>query len=72
MNIDKSLIIKLFFFVIVEISISGIFWMRFEVICFNISICIINLNKIKNFLYFKVFFVCENFVKSNFVRILNC
>lgn len=48
--------------------------MRFEVICFNISICIciINLNKIKNFLYFKVFFVGENFVKSNFVRILIC
>lgn len=49
--------------------------MRFEVICFNISICIINLNKIKNLkniLYFKVFFVGENFVKSYFVRILIC
>lgn len=36
----------------------------------NTSTCKTNLNKIKNSLYFKVLLVGENFVKSNFARIL--
>lgn len=72
MNTDKPLTIKLFFFVIAETSTSGIFWTRFEAIRLNTSTCITNLNKIKNSLYFKVLLVGENFVKSNFARILTC